>query len=348
MKHKCILTSIAMAALVLVSLCAVGASTLSVSAAQGSSANVQAADVVGAPVGAGAPAVYAESSTVLDLFIRGADNALYVKTGTLDTTTGIWTWSTATSLGGIMASAPSAISSTSGVVDVFYRGSGGAAIWEVQYQISTKTLINWAPIGGAGSSAPSACSWGLGRTDVFVQGSDGHLWQKTREGTTWTGWQPLGGVLTSAPAATASAQAGNQIGVFARGSDSVVWYKLYDGIGWQSWIPAGGLVYPGTSPTAYNWGQARIGWFVMGTDQNLWHNSKSFTTGGATYGYENLGGVLTSSPGATSSGTNTINVFVRGSTGDFSTLWQKSYDTTRVFTPPYTAGWSDWKELTFP
>jgi hypothetical protein len=347
MKHKRILTSIAMAALVLVSLCAVGANTLSVSAAQGSSANVQASGVVGAPVGAGAPAAYAVDPTHLDLFIRGSDNALWVKTGTFDTGTGIWTWSTATSLGGIMASAPSAISSTTNVVDVFYRGSGGAVIWDVQYSLTTNTLINWSPIGGAGSSAPSACSWGSGHTDVFVQGSDGQLWQKTREGTSWTGWQPLGGVLTSAPAATATAQAGtNQIGVFVRGSDSVVWYKHYaGGLGWGSWTSVGGLVYQGTSPAAYNWGTARIGWFVMGSDQALWHNWEQFTPGGqATAGYESLGGVLTSSPGTTSRGSGSIDVFVRGSSGDFTTLWQKTYGAQWIT----NGGWSDWTSLTFP
>ena len=70
MKHKLTLISIAMAALVLASLCAVGASTLSVSAAPGNSANARAPAVVGAPVGAGAPAVVALSATKLDLFIR--------------------------------------------------------------------------------------------------------------------------------------------------------------------------------------------------------------------------------------------------------------------------------------
>jgi hypothetical protein len=233
-----------MAALVLVSLCAVGASTVSVSAAQGSSANVQATGVVGAPVGVGAPAAYAVDPTHTDLFIRGADNALWVKNGTLNTTTGNWTWLTATSLGGVMASAPSAISSTSGVVDVFYRGSGGAAIWEVQYSLTTNTLINWAPIGGAGSSAPSACSWGSGHTDVFVQGSDGHLWQRTREGTSWTSWQPLGGVLTSAPAATSPGN--NLIDVFVRGTDGAVWYKDWDGTSWSGWQSLGGQIAAGT------------------------------------------------------------------------------------------------------
>jgi len=336
-----------MAALVLVSLCAVGASTLSVSTAQNSSANVQATDVVGAPVGVGAPAVYAVDSTHLDLFIRGADNALWVKQGTFNTGTGIWTWSPATSLGGIMASAPSAISSTSGVVDVFYRGSGGAVIWEVQYSLTLNTVINSNSIGGAGSSAPSACSWGLGRTDVFVQGSDGHLWQNTRQDTTWTGWQPLGGVLTSAPGATATAQAGtNQIGVFVRGSDSVVWYKHYaGGLGWGGWTSVGGLVYQGTSPAAYNWGTARIGWFVMGSDQALWHNWAQFTPGyQTTAGYESLSGVLTSSPGTTSRESGSIDVFVRGSFGDFTTLWQRTYGSQWIT----NGGWSGWKELTFP
>ncbi|MGZ4862658.1 MAG: hypothetical protein ACXV2E_07765, partial [Halobacteriota archaeon] len=67
---------------------------------------------------------------------------------------------------------------------------------------------------------------------------------------------------------------------------------------------------------------------------------RQFSAGSTTAGYENLGGTLTSSPGATSTtGTaaqTTINVFARGDTNDFTVVWQKSYGTA------YTGGWSNW------
>src|SRR5665647_127060 len=104
MKHKLIITSVAMAALVLVSLCAVGASALSVSAAQGSNSNAQAPGLVGASI-QGAPAVCSQDGTSLDLFVRGTDLHLYW----LHSADGMtWMPSKAVDLGGICTSNPAA------------------------------------------------------------------------------------------------------------------------------------------------------------------------------------------------------------------------------------------------
>ncbi|MGZ8897691.1 MAG: hypothetical protein ACXW1Q_05165, partial [Halobacteriota archaeon] len=43
-------------------------------------------------------------------------------------------------------------------------------------------------------------------------------------------------------------------------------------------------------------------------------------------GWQNLGGVLTSSPGSTSKGDNIIDVFARGSGGGMAALWQRDYN----------------------
>ena len=124
-----------------------------------------------------------------------------------------------------------------------------------------------------------------------------------------------------------------EIGVFVRGTDGGLYYKHWDGTVWSGWASLGGQIYAGTSPAATNWGPTRIDWFVMGTDQQLWH---SWQSSGKTSGYESLGRTLTSSPGATSRSTGTIDVFVRGGSTDFAILWQKSYG------GQYTGGWSDW------
>ncbi len=338
-----------MAAIVLASLCAVGASALSVSAAPGSSVNAQA-PVVGAPVGAGAPAACAPDATNLVLFIRGADNALWVKTGSENAMTGVWTWSTATSLGGIITSAPAATLDGSGHIDVFARGNDGA-VWSLN-TTTTGTLVNgWYSVGGQTTvnTGPAACSWGSGRVDVFVQGTNGALYHKAWLGTSWSSWQSLGGKLTSAPAATATpatGSSGNQIGVFVVGTDSAVWYLRWDGTAWSRWTSVGGQVLAGTSPAAYNWGTSEIGWFVTGTNQQLYWNYEAFTSGGTTSGYVNLGGYLTSSPGATA-WSNTpfkINVFARGGSGDFTILWQKTYDPS----VGWLNNWSDWTPIVFP
>ena len=147
-----------MAAIMLVSLCAVSASTLGVSAAQGSSPTLKPPRVVGAPVGAGAPGVCTNNSTDLFLFIRGADNALYLKISP----DGV-TWpSTETSLGGVLASAPAATSPGNGVIEVFVRGTD-ARLYE------KASVRPWGSLGrppgslSAGNSsrtqALALCSW---------------------------------------------------------------------------------------------------------------------------------------------------------------------------------------------
>jgi hypothetical protein len=330
MKHKHILMSVAMAALMLGSLCAVSASTVSVSAAQGSN-YVKAPTVVGAPVGSGAPAPCSVDGTSLDLFIRGGDNYLYLKI----TPDGIHWPSESTSLGGSMTSSPAATVRDTNKVTVFARGSDGAVWYKDGLQTGLTTAWgNWVSIGGQipFGTSPSVCSWGGGRLDVFARGTDGALWHKTwTDSAGWSkNWDSIGGKLTSGPGATATSD-GNQIGVFVAGVNGAIFYKHYSSSsGWGSWINVGGTVtaLPATigytSPAAYNWGSAQLGWFVVGTDSRVygnWVNSQ-----GGISGYVNLGGVATSSPAATAKTNGVADVFVRGSSGQFAALYQISYN----------------------
>lgn len=100
MKHKRSLMSIAMASIMLISLCAV-VSTTSVSAATSSSrASVKATpDLVGAPIaaGTGPAACVLNNSSSMYIFVKGYDGACWYRIW--DTSMDYWTggW---TSLGG--------------------------------------------------------------------------------------------------------------------------------------------------------------------------------------------------------------------------------------------------------
>jgi len=78
---------------------------------------------------------------------------------------------------------------------------------------------------------------------------------------------------------------------------------------WSGWQSMGGQLLAGTGPAACNWGSDQTDWFVTGTNHNLYHS----WTGSS--GWENLGGYLTSSPAAYSSGNGVIDVGARGSNG---------------------------------
>src|SRR5665647_1206331 len=258
--HK-ILMSVALAALVLVSLGAVSA----VSAAQGSSANVKAPTLVGASI-TGAPAVVSQDGTSLDLFVRGTDLHLYWLHSADGKT---WDTSKAVDLGGICTSNPAATSPASGYIDVFVRGDTGV-LWEKSTTDAGAAIPTWTwtQVGGVGQvlagTAPTAYSFGgvgtpQSQVGWFVTGTTHNLYQMWVDSTGTHGWQNLGGYLTSGPAATALSD-GTQIGVIVGGTDGVIWYKLGTPTGWGDWTRIGGQLYSGTGPTAYNWETSRIGW----------------------------------------------------------------------------------------
>jgi hypothetical protein len=223
------------------------------------------------------------------------------------------------------------------------RGTDNS-LWELKgTNLNTAPTWTWIWLGGqlASNTGPAACSWSATHVAVFVQGSDGALWwRSTSDGNKWTAWASLGGKLISAPAATALSD-GSQIGLFVAGTDHAIWYKQSTSGKWDtSWHNLGGQLLAGTSPAAYNWGTTQIGWLVTGTDSQLFSN---FVTGGGSSGYEAVGGVLTSSPSATSRAPtlpNSIDVFARVSSGQTSLLEQIGYNTVKSGT------WSDWSPIT--
>lgn len=321
MKHKRSLMSIAMAALVLVALFAACASPLSVTAAEGSRATVQApAALVGAPV-ASAPAACEFDSSNIYLFAKGTDNALWVNH---------WlhsSWSGWASLGGYLTSNPAVVSPHVGVIDAFVRGHDGA-LWSRYTTNEGTSWSNWYKIGGQllAGTGPAAYAWGDARIGWLVTGTDHalyHMWNDSSTGM--HGWEKLGGYLTSSPGATSPTS--GVINVFVRGRDSALWQREYNN-GWSSWTSLGGKIGPGTGPAACSW-PGRLDVFVEGKNGALYHRGYN----GTWSSWEDLGGYLTSSPAAaTAPGSQIVDVFVRG--GD-NGLWWKWY----------TTSWSGWTSL---
>jgi hypothetical protein len=307
--------SIAIAAVMIVSLCVGAISPLNVNIASASSTNVQAPTIVGGSV-TSAPAACAQDANTRDLFAKGTDGALWWRH---------WdgqTWSTSMSLGGVLTSDPAAASRIAGKLDVFVRGSDGA-LWSKWTADGGTSWSAWYKIGGQllSGTSPAAYDWGDARIGIFVTGANGalyHIWYDGSGGSSWSGWQSLGGVLTSSPGATSSAS--GIVDVFVRGNDTALWQREYSNSAWGSWTSLGGRIPSGTGPAACSWGPGRLDVFVQGTDNALYH---SWYSGGWS-SWESLGGKLTSSPGAAAaSGSNRIDAFVRG-TDD--ALWWKSYN----------------------
>jgi len=320
--YKRTLLSIVIAALMLVSLCAVDFSPLSVSAVDGSGTNVQPASIVGGQLASGTgPAACAQDANSLDVFVQGTDNALWYRH--YQSGSG---WSAWQSLGGRLTSAPAAASRSAGKIDVFVRGTDGA-LWSKATADGGTSWSNWYKIGGQllAGTGPAAYEWGGARIGVFVTGTNKALYHISYDASgPWSSWQSLGGTLTSSPAATSPTS--GVIDVYGRGGDGALWSREYKNNAWSSWSSLSGKLASGTGPAACSWGPGRLDVFVQGTNGALYQ--KSYNS--AWSGWQSLGGKLTSSPAAAAaSGSNRIDVFVRGTDG---ALWWKYYN----------GGWGGW------
>ena len=280
MKHKSSLISIALATIMLVSLCAVCASTSVTAAAVDNSNNkapAQAPSLVGAPAGVvGAPAVCSHAANSLDLFIRGTDNAIWWR----NWTNGVG-WSTLTSLCGIVTSSPAASSPYAGILNVAAPGTDGA-LWYIISLDGGSTWGSWDSLGVniLAGTGPTVFSPSSATVNFAVIGTDSALWW-------WTGysWQSIGGYLTSSPSATSPAT--NELAIAARGGDGALWYIVSNNGGstWGSWHSLGGKIIAGTGTGVVYDGTA-IRYFVIGTDSALWWRT-------TMQDWTSLGGYLT-------------------------------------------------------
>ena len=318
--HKRNLISIAMAAVVLVSMCAMCAST-GVSAADNGKASAHAPSLVSAAVPGGASACTQDGKT-LDLFAKGTNNALWWKHYDGNT------WSTWKSLGGYLTSDPAAVDTSIGTMTVFVRGGDGA-LWQAQ-TTNGWTSSSWTTIGGQLLSGTGPGVAENTPFNVFVIGMDHALWLYK----TSTGWQKIGGYATSSPAAAADDYTGNYY-AYVRGGDGALW-QCY--VPTTTWAKIGGNILAGTSPAASADYHGRAV-FVIGTNHALWWISW-YQNGQSAW--QSLGGYLTSSPAATyrwlTAFTYTVDVFGRGGDG---ALWWRSGATPG--SSAYT--WSSWTSI---
>jgi hypothetical protein len=147
-------------------------------------------------------------------------------------------WHGPVSMGGSLATQPSAVASVPGNVAVFAKGRNGRLL-EASYAPGT----NWSGLRqlnmGIIGSKPAAVAQANGQIDVFWRGSsDNHLWHaQYRRGKGWSRPQNLGGQLASAPAPAVSGR--GALTVAWRGTNGHLWVIRRSGQSWGKPVDRG-------------------------------------------------------------------------------------------------------------
>jgi len=181
------------------------------------------------------PAITGTSLGRIDVFIRGADHALWVRT--LRPGQPLTQWKR---LGGHLSTAPAAVAVSENSFEVAVGGPDHA-VW------TTSTLAKWAWTS-AGSRTFSAPAIGYipesNGAWVLIRGTDNALWGKGFGGGSFTPWQRIGSkLIIGAPAAAGTRQPAAHITAAVRGTDHAVWTTRYPTAagGWsaftRAWIP---------------------------------------------------------------------------------------------------------------
>lgn len=123
--------------------------------------------------------------------------------------------------------------------------------------------------------------------------------------------------------------------VFVRATDGSIAYNVSRAGAFSAWktVPGGSIV---GAPAAVSWDGKRVDLFVVGLDGALWQSVTTTSPTGEPTSWtpwRRLGGVLTTSPAAASTGDSLLSITARGTD---NALWQMTWD---------GALWRDWARL---
>ena len=246
----------------------------------------------------------------LDIFVVGADRALYQKAWYADAWHPSDTW---TRLGGIVE-APAVVTPEEGCLDVFAVGATNRCVYHKAWVAGAwqPSAKGWERLGDAPmEGAPTAVSWAPGRLDVFVAGADRALYHKWWDGSGWHPsqagrWERLGGAIMGTPLAVSWGP--RRLDLFAIGPDRAVYHRFFDGSWSPTWQRLGGAMEGGLMAVCSEPG--RIDLLAVGDDRAVYHKAwDDEAWQPSAGGWTRLGGTVEGAPAAVSWGPNRLDVF---------------------------------------
>ena len=256
------------------------------------------------------PSVVSWGPGRIDAFWEGEDGNLWHATYTA-AWYGSGTWSSPVSMGlGPLGSQPEAVSPGPGLIDVFWKGAGGA-LWVDRYNGSWSGA---SPLNsGAVTGNPVAISASAGGDTVFWRSAAGDLWQDTGASWGWTGAQQL--TTTPLAADPSVSAAGGDIDVFWN-SGSVLWHGALNAGVWSAATSLGTVAVEG-NPSAVALAPGAV--IVDSRESGTGTLASSLYTTGGLIGPEGLGAVAGSDPSSIGfAGGGAIDVLWRSGT---NVLW---------------------------
>jgi lysozyme len=257
------------------------------------------------------PSVVAWGPGRIDAFWEGEDQNIWY-TAFIPGWFGSGAWSAPVSLGlGPLGSEPRAVSPSPGVIDVYWKGSGGG-LWVDRYNSgwSGATPLNTGAVGGN----PVVASAGQGSDTVFWRDTSGDLWSDTGTSLGWSGAMRLTSTSLSAdPTASAS---GTTIDVFWD-SAGQLWHGALSGQTWVAAVALGTETVIG-NPSVVDLAPGLV--IVDSRESSGLMASSLYTSASGLVGPEGLGATATSDPSSV--------VFAPGGTIDV--VWRSSSNTLWV------------------
>ncbi len=334
MKHKRSL-SVALAAIMLLSLCAVYATT-SVSAVTSDETTSKASTVAEPASTVAGEGIFKNAATPTTTVVAVEAKNSRVAVPTPDLT------------GSPIAAGTgpaSCIRYGTNDMYVFVKGSDGAC-W---YRIWSTTTLNWVGgwvrLGGSLTSSPTASSStenSLASMSVFWRHTDGSVHGFHNSGGTWSAEYTPGGNLgyVSYGTGPAVAKTPNRVDLFVKGSSGLMYKKTWTNTaGWSDWkyIGIGGVL--GSSPTAASRESSYVEVAVRGTNGAVYGYEYSIAGNWWATGYVGGGVAAGTAPaictyGSVSAGTFRMDFFVAGTNGY---MYQKTYKSV--------GGWTGWTNL---
>jgi hypothetical protein len=265
----------------------------------------------------GDPAVAPNSDGRLEVFVIGADHALYHKSQILAGGNSGWTgYST---LGGNLVGNPVVAQNPDGRLEVFVIGADHSLLHASQLTAGSTSWSGLTSLGGYIIGNPAVARNSDGRLEVFVIGSNHALYHKYQlaAGSTnsWSGYTSLGGYIISNPVAGQNSD--GRLEVFVIGSDHAL-YHIFElaassSNSWSGFRSLGGYIISDRAVASNSDGRLEV--FVIGSDHALYHIFELAASSSNSWsGYAYLGGTMlgNTNPAAALNSQGQLQVFVVG------------------------------------